>query len=124
MLSRSASRPRIQNSHRADGWKRCPPFLKWLRGRACYLTHTRNCSGRTCAAHFDPWGDKGIATKVSDSAALPLCDGPGGHHEEQHRLGWRMFQKRYGFDGRDVVTLYWLKWLDNTPMGRAWAARF
>lgn len=79
--------PRLQNSHRSDAWKRCPPFLKWLRGRACFLAHIGGCAGKICAAHFDPWGDKGIATKVSDSASLPICGGPDGHHEEQHRIG-------------------------------------
>lgn len=121
--TRAAIRPRLQNSHRADDWKRCPAFLKWLRGRDCFLAHTGSCVGKIGAAHFDPWGNKGIATKVSDSAALPLCMGAGGHHDEQHRTGWPAFQKKYAFDGRDVVTMYWLAWLDHTPMGRAWAAR-
>lgn len=49
--------------------------------------------------------------------------GAGGHHDEQHRTGRPAFQKKYAFDGRDVVTMYWLAWLDHTPMGRAWAAR-
>lgn len=85
---RDAFRPRLQNSHRSDHWKRCPPFLKWLRGRACFLSHAGGCVGKICAAHFDPWGDKGIATKVSDCASLPIC---GAHHEEQHRSGWPAF---------------------------------
>ncbi len=84
-------------------------------------TSTCGCVGKISPAHFDPWGDKGIATKVSDSASLPM--GAGGHHDEQHRTGRPAFQKKYAFDGRDVVTMYWLAWLDHTPMGRAWAAR-
>ena len=123
VLVKPAFRARIQNSRRADDWKRCPPFLKWLRGRDCFLAHRGRCAGKICAAHFDPWGNKGIGSKVSDSATLPMCDGPGGHHEEQHRIGWPAFQRKYGFDGRDVVTMYWLEWLDHTPMGRAWGAR-
>lgn len=121
--ARAAFQPRIHNSHRSDDWKRCPAFLKWLRGRECYLVRTGGCVGRICAAHFDPWGDKGMSTKVSDWASLPLCDGIGSHHEEQHRMGWPAFQKKYGFDGRDIVTAYWLEWLDHTPMGRSWARR-
>ncbi len=123
MLHRVAFRPRLQNSHRADAWRRCEPFLKWLRGRDCFLTQTGGCAGSVCAAHFDPWGDKGMGLKVSDSASIPMCSGSGGHHDEQHRLGWPAFQRKYEFDGRDVVTMYWLEWLCNTPMGRAWSTR-
>jgi hypothetical protein len=121
MLSRSAFKPRIEKSHRADEWKRCESFLKWLRGRPCFLgIHAPGkhvCAGKVRACHFDPWGDKGISTKVSDSASYPCCDGG---HEEQHRMGWPSFQSKYGFDGRDVVTAYWLEWLDGTTMGAAW----
>lgn len=121
MLRRSAFKPRRQNSHRADAVKRVPGFLQWLRGRPCYLANRGGCSGKVRACHFDPWGDKGVGTKVSDCAAMPMCDG---HHAEQtDALGWPAFQRKYDFDGRDVVTTYWLAWLEGTPMGRAWAAR-
>lgn len=118
----AAFKPRIQNSHRADEWKRCEPFLKWLRGRPCFIStlgKTCDCSGKVRACHFDPFGDKGMGTKVSDSASFPMCDG---HHAEQHTRGWQTFQSEYEFDGRDVVTAYWLEWLTNTPMGRKWEA--
>lgn len=121
MLSRSAFKPRKQNSHKADSWKRCEPFLKWLRGRACFLSHHTPghvCFGKVRACHFDPWGDKGVGTKVSDQACFPMCDGG---HEEQHRIGWQSFQRKHDFNGRDVVTAYWTEWL-STPMGRAWEA--
>jgi len=131
MLSKSAFRPRVQNSHRADEWKRCEPFLKWLRGRPCFIAvlgfgrgcqgKGRGCQGKVRACHFDPFGDKGMGTKVSDSASMPMCDG---HHTEQTDvLGWPDFQSKYGFDGRDVVTAYWLEWLEDTPMGVSWAKR-
>jgi hypothetical protein len=124
MLARRAFKPRAENSHRADDWKRVPGFLQWLRGRPCFLSlHApgkHRCEGKVRAVHFDPWGDKGMATKVSDSAAYPECDGG---HAEQHAIGWQSFQAKYGFDGRDVVTAYWLEWLDGTPMGRAWKAK-
>jgi len=123
MLARRAFAPRIQNSHRADSWKRCEPFLKWLRGRECFLAlhNPRHvCSGKVVACHFDPFGDKGMGTKVSDSAAMPMCGGPGGAHDEQHRIGWQSFQRKYEFDGRDVTTAYWLEWSEGTPMGVAW----
>src|SRR5690606_2512909 len=101
--------------------KRCEPFLKWLRGRPCFLSNKGPCVGKVRACHFDPFGNKGMGTKVSDSACMPMCDG---HHAEQGEvLGWPKFQSKYGFDGRDAVTAYWTEWLDNTPMGRAWARK-
>jgi len=122
-MRRAAFKPRKQNSHRADEWKRCEPFLRWLRGRECFLAvHVRNhhCSGKVRACHFDHWGDKGIGSKVSDSAAMPMCDGA---HTEQHARGWQTFQRVHEFDGRDVVTAYWTEWLEGTPMGVAWARK-
>ena len=125
MVSRAAFRPRHGNSHRADEWKRCEPFLKWLRGRECFLSiHTpgqHQCLGKVRACHFDPWGDKGMGSKVSDNACMPMCDGA--HAEQTDRLGWPEFQRKYAFDGKHVVTAYWLEWLDNTPMGAAWKQR-
>lgn len=121
MLSRRAFSRRIQNSRRADEWKRCEPFLKWLRGRPCFISiidPKHVCRGKVRACHFDPFGNKGMATKVSDSASMPMCDGA--HAEQTDVLGWPKFQTKYGFDGRDVVTAYWLEWLEDTPMGVAW----
>lgn len=121
MLARRAFAPRIENSHRSDEWKRVPGYLQWLRGRPCFLSvhapRKHTCSGKVRACHFDPFGDKGMGTKVSDSAAFPMCDGA---HAEQHSKGWQTFQREYEFDGRDIVTTYWLGWSDGTPMGAAW----
>lgn len=124
MLSARAFKPRIENSHRADEWKRCEPYLKWLRGRVCFIAlqdSTHRCVGKVRACHYDPWGDKGAGTKVSDNAALPMCDGA--HGEQTDRLGWPKFEAKYRFDGRHVVTAYWLEWLNNTPMGAQWKAK-
>jgi hypothetical protein len=125
MLKPRAFRPRIENSHRADEWKRCEPYLKWLRGRRCFLSihapKLHRCSGKVRACHFDPWGDKGMSSKVSDSAAMPMCDGA--HAEQTDDLGWSRFQRKYAFGGRDVVTAYWLEWSEGTPMGVAWIKR-
>lgn len=120
MLPRSAFAPRKKNSHKADSWKRCEPFLRWLRSRPCFISiqsRSHECSGKVRACHFDPWGDKGMGTKVSDQASMPMCDGA--HAEQTDILGWPTFQRKYAFDGRDVVTAYWLEWL-KTPTGRKW----
>ena len=124
-LPASAFKSRHGNSHRADQWKRCEPYLSWLRKMPCFLSvhapalHT--CSGKVRACHFDPWGDKGMGTKVSDSASLPMCDAA--HAEQTDVLGWPDFQRKYEFDGRDVVTTYWLHWTSKVPNGVAWVQR-
>jgi hypothetical protein len=122
MLRPAAFKPRRQNSHRADDWKRCEPFLRWLRRLPCFLTiHDAShvCEGQVRACHFDPWGDKGMGSKVADAAAMPMCDGA--HAEQTDDLGWPDFQRKYAFDGGHVVTAYWLEWL-GTMAGKRWAA--
>lgn len=110
------TRPRLRNSGKADAWKRVPGFLKWLRGRECFLADRGGCRGKVRACHFDPNGDKGMSTKVNDRASLPMCDG---HHEEQTDvLGWPAFQAKYRFDGKAVCAQYYLQW----PGRRAWDA--
>lgn len=119
-LSAAAFKPRHGNSHRADAWKRVPAFLRWLRKLPCFLSiHDKShiCEGKVRACHFDPYGDKGMGTKVSDCASLPMCDAA--HAEQTDVLGWPEFQRKYEFDGRDVVTVYWEAWL-KTPAGRKW----
>jgi hypothetical protein len=61
-----------------------------------------------------------MGTKVSDNASLPMCDGG---HGEQHQMGWPAFETKYSFDGRHVVTAYWLQWRDGTVMGAQWKAK-
>lgn len=88
--------------------KRCEPFLKWLRTRACILSHTGNCRGKVRACHWDEAGDKGMSTKVSDKFSLPMCDG---HHAEQtDDLGWPRFQLKYGFIALVVCAAFWRDW--------------
>jgi hypothetical protein len=122
MLAKAAFRPRRQNSHRGDTLKRCEPYLRWLRRLPCFLSiHDKGhvCEGMVRACHFDPFGDKGEATKVSDAASLPMCDGA--HAEQTDRIGWPEFQRKYAFDGGHVVIAYWMEWL-GTMAGKRWAA--
>lgn len=123
MLSRSAFAPRKKNAPR-PAEKSAPGYLKWLRGRPCLVSRIRqtlaHCGGKPVAAHVDHGGDKGMGTKVSDKFALPLCSYC---HDRQHRIGWESFEKLYGFSGISIAEAYWLEWLKNTPMGRAWEKR-
>ncbi len=67
-----------------------------------------NCEGGIEAAHVDYAGDKGVATKVADRHAIPMCRQ---HHSEQHRIGWRSFEAQYGnFDALSVAEQYWRAW--------------
>ncbi len=103
------TRPRQRNSHRADAIKRCPSFLKWLRTRDCALVGTsgHECRGKVRACHVDYAGDKGVATKVSDRFAVPMCDGA---HEEQHRIGWSLFERKHLFDALSLSRIFWQAW--------------
>lgn len=92
--ARIDTRPRIQNSHRADLARRCPHHLKWIRGRSCCVERSGECSGKIEAAHVDHAGGKGMALKVTDWATVPMCSG---HHAELHR-GARTFEARHGID--------------------------
>jgi hypothetical protein len=107
MLARVDTRPRIRGAGR-PAEKSAPGFLKWLRGRSCHLAGQGPCSGKVRACHVDYAGDKGMATKVSDRFAIPMCDG---HHQEQtDRLGWGPFEAKYRFDALSAAGEFWRLW--------------
>lgn len=118
MLNAAAFKPRRQNSHRADDWKRVPGFLKWLRGRNCMLLAKGGCGGKVRACHVDYAGDKGMGTKVHDKHAVPMCDD---HHASQHSWGWKTFERNFGMQEGDTLLsaeAYWRAW----PGRVAWEA--
>lgn len=114
MLARIDTRPRRRNAGR-PAEKSAPGFLQWLRGRDCHLSgpHGTGCSGKVRACHVDHAGGKGMASKVADMHAIPMCDG---HHGDQHRIGWRSFERLHAFDAVAVAAAFWSKW----PGRRAW----
>ena len=121
MLARSAFGPRHKNAPR-PAQKSAPQFLQWLRGRGCVVCFKSPGAAddvRIEAAHVDHAGGKGIGTKVADKFAIPLCGGPEGHHAEQHRIGWKSFEAKYGLDAVDVAGQFWKAW----PGRIAWEAR-
>lgn len=115
MLRRSAFAPRKKNSGR-PAHKSAPGYLQWLRGRPCLLADKGGCDGKIVAAHVDYAGDKGMATKVSDRYAVPMCGGPNGHHACQHNAGWRTFEANFKVDCLEASKAYWEAW----PGRRAW----
>lgn len=58
------------------------------------------------ACHVDYAGGKGMATKVADKFAVPMCDG---HHGEQHR-GWKTFEAKYRINCLALSAEFWLRW--------------
>ena len=96
------TKPRRQNSHKADLTRRCPGHLQWVRGRPCLLAGERGCFGKVEAAHVDHAGGKGMALKVSDFDAVPLCQG---HHRELHD-GRISFETRHSIDLIDAAKVY------------------
>lgn len=109
-MNRSAFRPRIENSHRADHLLRAPQFRQWLRGRPCWLADRGGCEGRLEAAHVDYAGGKGAGIKVHDKHCIPLCSE---HHRVQHAWGWEMFEANFGMapgDAKMAAEAYWNAW--------------
>jgi len=111
---RISTKPRRQNSHRADATKRCAPFLQWLRGRECAAERFGEieCDGRLEAAHVDYAGDKGMSTKCSDRYTIPLCSA---HHRRQHSIGWKSFERETWGHNREghalgLANSYWHYW--------------
>ncbi|PQM29437.1 hypothetical protein CVO77_00420 [Sphingopyxis lindanitolerans] len=100
------TRPRIRNAGR-PAEKSAPAFLQWVRSRRCILEKTGACSGKVRACHVDYAGDKGMGTKVSDRHSFPACDG---HHDEQHRIGWRTFEAKYRIICLDLAAQFWRAW--------------
>jgi hypothetical protein len=111
------TRPRIRNAGR-PAEKSAPAFLKWLRGRSCYLAGSRGheCSGKVRASHVDHAGGKGVGTKVTDRHAIPMCDGA---HGEQHRIGWPAFQVQYGIEAVSAAEEFWQAWPGRAAWERA-----
>jgi hypothetical protein len=63
-----------------------------------HLTHVRSFACVCCdaeapieAAHVRLGSDGGMGSKPSDFYAVPLCGGPAGCHQRQHREGERTF---------------------------------
>lgn len=84
---------RHQNSQRAKKARAFPSHLKWVRGFACACLRHGDCEGKIEAAHVDYAGGKGMALKVHDRFAVPLC---AKHHAESHRVGIQTFERTRG----------------------------
>jgi hypothetical protein len=69
----------------------CPAHRAWVRRHACCVP---SCSRHPVeCAHVRGGTDGGVALKPSDQWAISLC---AHHHAEQHMIGEREFERRYG----------------------------
>ncbi len=79
---------------------RYPKHLEWIASLPCAVP---DCLRRCVAAHVRMAGTGGgTALKPQDVWAAPLCS-PFGHHEEQHSIGHRAFDAKYGVDLRALA---------------------
>ena len=107
----------------ASGPMRCPEYLKWLRGCACWACGAN--AGRMEAAHYRgsdvPAEDRGgVGLKPADCWAVPLCHDC---HALQHTEGHDAFDRRAGAKMRDAAAASWSYWLYHTDAGRRWRER-
>ncbi len=80
--------------------------LAFVRGFVCAVStnHGDSCEGKIEAAHVRIGTDGGTSLKPSDCFALPLCSV---HHAEQHRIGERSFETKYGINMKAVAEKLW-----------------
>ena len=83
---------RHANSGRAD-LRRFPGHCAWVRGHKCSVPGCEQTPIE--CAHVRAGSDGGIGFKPSDRYTISLCRH---HHSEQHQIGERRFETRYGVD--------------------------
>lgn len=84
---------RLEREQQRRDERSCPAHRAWIRRHHCCVPGCLQLPIE--CAHVRTGTDGGIALKPSDRWAISLC---ANHHREQHRLGEREFQKRYGID--------------------------
>lgn len=75
------------------------PYREWIRGRLCLLAgHTLHhwCNSPTRCCHVKSRGAGGADLRN----IWPGCDGA---HEEQHAIGIRAFQERWGLNLKTIA---------------------
>ena len=104
---------------------RCEPFLEALRGMACAISGKRDGNSWLATDGHLHWSFVHAAHVKSRGAgggdlynALPLH---GYLHAEQHLIGIKSFEKKYGVDLLGLAHVYTERWLE-TDEGQAWAA--
>jgi hypothetical protein len=71
----------------------CPAHRAWVRRHRCSVPGCE--AGPIECAHVRSGTDGGQGLKPADKWTISLCRA---HHAEQHRIGERAFEKKYGLD--------------------------
>ena len=84
---------RLERGERRRDERSCPAHRAWIRRHHCCVP---GCLNRDIeCAHVRSGTDGGTALKPSDRWCISLCSQ---HHREQHSIGERAFERRYGID--------------------------
>jgi len=80
-------------------WRR---HEQWVRGFACvaFKADAENCRGKIQCCHTRLGTGGGTALKPPSWYSFPACER---HHDEQHTIGERSFEKKYGLDLRAIA---------------------
>ena len=82
---------KVARSARPRAWRECPAHRAWVRKHHCSVN---GCQALPVeCAHVRRGTNGGVAFKPSDRWVISLCSE---HHREQHQLGERCFEVKYG----------------------------
>lgn len=87
---------------------RSDSHLRWIRGFECACMGKPGmiCFGKIEAAHARTGTDGGLSVKPSDCWVIPLCSA---HHQLQHRVGERDFERLMGINMKAIAEQLWAK---------------
>jgi hypothetical protein len=92
---------RLQKQRGLSPDRECAAHRAWVRRHHCCVPDCLNIAIE--CAHVRTGTDGGIGLKPSDRWTVSLCSA---HHAEQHRLGERRFEVRYGLDLRALAASF------------------
>jgi hypothetical protein len=117
-LKPGRSRPNAKRPGVRRGPMRSRQYLDWLKERSCvgcatlprsYWLQLASTEGRELSAVDPAHGPvNGTGSKGPDNEAVPLCRH---HHDEQHRIGWPAFERKYGFSREKEAATHWAAFL-------------
>ena len=85
-----------------------PRHRGWIRQHPCaiYGLAGHVCGGRMQSCPLRNGTDGGTAQKPHDKWCWPGC---GNAHTEQHQIGERSFQAKYGVNLKALAAMYWAR---------------
>jgi hypothetical protein len=92
---------RVQRERKLARERECTGHRAWVRRHHCCVPSCLNIPIE--CAHVRTGTDGGVGLKPSDRWTVSLCSA---HHSEQHRIGERRFEVRYGLDLLALARLF------------------